>query len=99
MIKLPVKIPFNSKVSPIQLPKASDRFKNYVNSESVVSGFGRTSERSQISKTLNFVNMRVVDNKDCLKLFGAKIVNENVICAKGWIAKNQNACMGGEETK
>lgn len=69
---------------------------SYVNNESIVSGFGRTSENGQISKVLNFVKLSVVPNNQCEKLFGKKIVTENVICAKNLEAKSQNACLGGE---
>jgi hypothetical protein len=97
LIKLPVPIPFSKSVSPIQLPKVSKAREKYVDSQVLVSGFGRTSDNStQVSKTLNFVNMRVIANIECSKIFGSKVVTTNIICARGWDDKSQNACPGGK---
>lgn len=48
-----------------------------------------------VSPNLNFVMMIVIGNTECAKIFGSKIVNTNIICARGFEDKHQNACLGG----
>jgi Trypsin len=96
LVKLPKVIPFSRKISPIQLPSKSQVAATYLNKKSVVSGYGRTSDDAkQVSQTLNYVNMKVVANSGCAKIFGSKIVTPNVICAEGLDDIKSNACMGG----
>lgn len=91
LIKLPVKVPFSTKVQPIQLPSKSHVKSNYFNEKVTVSGFGRTSDKSNlISQTLNFVDLKVISNSDCADIFGSKIVTNKVICARGIVRNHDN---------
>jgi Trypsin len=96
LIKLPRVIPFSKNISPVQLPSKSQVAATYLDHKSVVSGYGRTSDDAkQVSQTLNYVNMKVIANSECSKVFGSKIVTPNVICAKGLDDVKSNACLGG----
>lgn len=99
IIKLPVNVLFGRTVSSVNLPSKSEANKTYMNAKTTVSGYGRTSDAaSQVSHVLNYVDMRVIQTKECASIFGTKIVTRNVICAKGWANKQDNACLGGEWT-
>ena len=95
MIKLPKPIPFGQNIAPIQLPRVSQLQDTYLDKNVQVSGFGRTSDNATtISHDLNFVNMKVISNAECSRIFGLRIVTSSVICSKG-LEKNKNACLGG----
>lgn len=97
VIKLPLPITFSRSVQPIELPRTSEADTSFLNSQAVVSGFGRTSDSSnQVSQNLNFVHMRISASSECAGIFGTKVVTNNVICARGSDNKQQNACLGGE---
>lgn len=98
LIKLPTPIVYNENVQPIKLPKLSQVSGNFLNQHGVVSGFGRLTDSStHVSQTLHFVDMRIIANSECAGIFGSRIANSHVICAKGADkGSNQNACLGGE---
>lgn len=83
-------------ISPVILPKLSQINQTFASMQATVSGFGRTSDAATtVNPILQFVQLKIIPNKDCLKFYGSKIVTDNVICAKG-VDKDHNACLGGE---
>jgi secreted trypsin-like serine protease len=94
-LQLPRTVAFNSKIRPIQLPKLSQTSETFVNQMAVVSGFGRLSDTSTIiSSNLNYANLRVIANAECLKKYGSSVVTSSVMCARGWSDVIQNVCQG-----
>ncbi|KAG5673370.1 hypothetical protein PVAND_003426 [Polypedilum vanderplanki] len=81
-------------VVPVLLPKRSQADKPFIGMQVTVSGFGRTSDASQsVSPFMEYVQLKIISNKDCAGTYGRRIVTDDVICAKG-IDKNFNACIG-----
>lgn len=84
-------------IAPIALPKLSQANQPLKVIQATVSGFGRTSDTSTtVNHILQYVQLKLVENKECIKYYGSKIVTENVICAKGF-DNDHNACLGGEK--
>lgn len=95
LISVPA-IASNIPVIPILLPKLSQADKTFIGMQSTVTGFGRTSDTAQsVSPFMEYVQLKVIANKECSSIYGRRIVTDDVICAKG-IDKANNACIGGE---
>jgi secreted trypsin-like serine protease len=47
-----------------------------------------------VSTVLNWVNLRIINNTECLGMYGASIVIGSVACARGWTNGTQNVCQG-----
>lgn len=90
-------IPSNIPATLVLLPKYSQADKTFVGAQATVSGFGRTSDTSNnVSPFMEYVTLKVIQNKECFDLYGKRIVTDNVLCAKG-IDKMYNACLGGKK--
>ena len=94
LIPLQTPLTFGLHIQPINLPTLSQEESIFLNHRMVVSGFGKTSDTSNVSKFLNWVNLRIILNDDCASIFGRKVVVPSIICARGWDTSNQNVCQG-----
>lgn len=96
LIKIP-ELPVNAPtIAHVLLPKYSQERHPFLNLRATVSGFGRTSDKSNVNPFLDFVELKVITNKACSSIYGERIVTENVICAKDPSDINHNACIGGK---
>jgi secreted trypsin-like serine protease len=95
LIKIP-DLPMNApNILPVRLPKRSQYNQTFIAVPAIVSGFGRTSDSSNnISPYMQHVQLKIIPNKECQKMYGSKVVNDNVMCAKGK-DKKYAACLGG----
>jgi secreted trypsin-like serine protease len=94
-IRLPRPVTFTAQIWPVRLPKLSQTMETFLNQKAVVSGFGRLSDTSTtISTDLNFANLRVITNSECLKKYGSSVVSSTVMCAQGWSNSTANVCQG-----
>ncbi|KAH8331831.1 hypothetical protein KR074_005676 [Drosophila pseudoananassae] len=80
LIKTPA-ITFSAAVNKIALPAIASSYSTYVGQTAVASGWGLTSDSaSTVSKNLQFTDLTVISNADCVKSFSSVIVTSRVIC-------------------
>ncbi|XP_043068692.1 serine protease 1-like [Drosophila bipectinata] len=80
LIKTPA-VTFSSSVNKISLPAIASSYSTYVGQTAVASGWGLTSDTaSAVAKNLQFVDLTVISNADCVKSFSSLIVTSRVIC-------------------
>lgn len=48
-----------------------------------VSGWGRTSQSSSVSQTLNYVALTTITNQQCANVYGSTVIVDSSICAVG----------------
>ncbi|KAF7283571.1 hypothetical protein GWI33_023416 [Rhynchophorus ferrugineus] len=87
LIKLPEPITFNQYIKPISLASTG----TFSDSTALLTGWGKTSDFSRVSNTLNEVNLPVLDNKDCSSYFQGMIESTHV-CTSG--AEIKGGCNG-----
>ncbi|XP_043919152.1 mannan-binding lectin serine protease 2 [Protopterus annectens] len=98
LIKLKHKVPISANVKPICLPGNDVRYNVESKTLGTVSGFGKTKQTSLAAEYLQFVEVEVIDHKQCKdvydKLFpGLEQVTENMLCA-GTEEGGKDACTG-----
>ncbi|KAJ8918127.1 hypothetical protein NQ315_011584 [Exocentrus adspersus] len=82
LIRIPSPIVSNSYIRIVDMARAEDGF--YVGSTAVLSGWGTTSDTSSsISSELREVYLTVMDNTDCVNVYGPGIVKSSNICTSG----------------
>lgn len=74
LIKLNKNIVFGDKVKPIQLP--SENF-NKIDYPAVLSGWGTTSYPGQVPNELYYIQLNVIDQKQCLNV-SFRVTNDNI---------------------
>lgn len=94
LIPLQYPLTFGINIQPIKLPTLSQEHALFLNHRAVASGFGKTSDSGSISTFLKWVNLRIILNDDCAKVFGREVVVPSIICARGWDTSSQNICQG-----
>lgn len=57
-----------------------------------VSGFGKTSETSGVSKKLQYAELPIVDSMKCLAMFNADNDASSVLCAGSTGVKGADTC-------
>nr|XP_022920347.1 brachyurin-like [Onthophagus taurus] len=85
LIELPHSVPLNDKINIIPLPFLCAMFDSYTNKIGTISGWGKTSDRSQYQpKQLRSAITKIIDNVECSNYFnfGFDIRNTN-ICTDG----------------
>uniref|UniRef100_A0A182IN32 Peptidase S1 domain-containing protein n=1 Tax=Anopheles atroparvus TaxID=41427 RepID=A0A182IN32_ANOAO len=94
LIRLSQPVPLGGNIQAVSLPEAN-LAETFLNREATVSGFGRTSDSiPTISTTLNFVNLNIISNIECMGVYGAATIIDSTICARGRDAPNQGTCNG-----
>lgn len=95
LIQIP-ELPVNAPtIDNIILPKYSQKDHPFLKNKATVSGFGRTSDKSDVNLFLDYVDLKIVPNKKCAEIYGSRIVTDNVLCANDENDPNHNACIGG----
>ncbi|KAH8266219.1 hypothetical protein KR038_009432, partial [Drosophila bunnanda] len=80
LIKTPA-VPFSAAVNKIALPAIASSYSTYVGKTAVASGWGLTSDSATaVAKDLQYTDLTVISNADCLKTFSSLIVTSRVIC-------------------
>lgn len=96
LIKLSKALQFGASIRSIQLPAASEANANLVNAIGTVSGWGNTGAAGSSVKDLRWVNMGIITNMRCRKVFGNTIVVEHVMCAVGDASPSNQGICGGD---
>ncbi|XP_017110857.1 brachyurin [Drosophila elegans] len=95
LILLPEPLQFSSNVQAIQLVAESQESNSFVGTTATVAGFGlMDDEYLDYSPTLLFAQVEVIDNKECLPIFGTAVVLYSTMCARGLGGSNMSICSG-----
>ena len=70
-----------SKVSPVCLPTKAMDDMEFNGTKSVVVGWGHVREGGSVSSTLQEVNIPILTNKECAKVYGNRMISESQLCA------------------
>ncbi|XP_017017894.1 serine protease 1-like [Drosophila kikkawai] len=80
LIKTPA-VTFSAAVNKIALPAIASSYSTYVGQTAVASGWGLTSDTATaVAKDLQYTDLTVISNAECLKSFSSLIVTSRVIC-------------------
>ncbi|XP_011210983.2 serine protease 1-like isoform X2 [Bactrocera dorsalis] len=79
LIKIPA-VTYTSEISAIKLPSISSSYATYAGSYAIASGWGRTSDTSSTSSSLNYARLPIIANSVCSATYGTKVVTANTIC-------------------
>ncbi|XP_065349316.1 transmembrane protease serine 11A-like isoform X1 [Cloeon dipterum] len=91
LLKLPSSVPLSTYVNVIKLPPATDGEVTYAGLTATVSGFGKTSDSSAASSTMQYVNLTVISNLDCAKFYGTDIIKSSTLCTQ---VPKKSTCQG-----
>ncbi|XP_020802912.1 brachyurin [Drosophila serrata] len=95
LIQLPQPLVFTKSIQPITLVTQSQKSNNFVGTSAVVAGYGlMDDEYLDYSQTLMFARVTVIDNGECLPVFGASVVLDSTLCAEGSDGSNMSICSG-----
>ncbi|XP_017028981.1 brachyurin [Drosophila kikkawai] len=95
LIQLPQALVFSSSIQPISLVTASQKSNNFVGTAAVVAGYGlMDDEYLDYSQTLMYARVTVIDNNECLPIYGASVVLDSTLCAQGSDGSNMSICSG-----
>lgn len=83
----------NGALRAIRLPKSQHQGIRFVGNRSRVAGWG-IDNSGEISEQLNFVDLEIIDNGACRRIYGSDRVVEHVLCGYGYINRNQATCGG-----
>lgn len=93
LIRLTRDIPFNNLASAIALPSRSDVGTSFINSQVTLSGFGVASDSAtERNWDLFFITQTIIDNAECVRLYGNSVVTEATICNAG--TGGRSSCTG-----
>ncbi|XP_063700653.1 collagenase-like isoform X2 [Culicoides brevitarsis] len=91
---LPEKLTYTENIKPIQLPSYSQKDKSFVGEKATVSGHGKTGDHESVSTKLMYVYTKVIENEECRKHFGRRLIKPFTLCVVGWDSANQSTCQG-----
>ncbi|KAL5291023.1 hypothetical protein ACFFRR_010436 [Megaselia abdita] len=81
LIKLPSKVALSNYIQTIALPARATTYSSYAGDAVVASGWGRTSDAAAgITNTLQFVDLKVLDQTACAKPYKKGLVQPSNIC-------------------
>lgn len=83
----------NGPLRAIRLPGPEFNGLHFVGNRSRVAGWGIDST-GQYSRQLNFVDMEIIDNPSCRRIYGEQLVIGGVLCAYGFNDRRQGLCGG-----
>ncbi|XP_011185283.2 serine protease 1 [Zeugodacus cucurbitae] len=79
LIKIPA-VTYTSEISAIKLPSISSSYASYDGSYAIASGWGRTSDTSSTSSSLNYARLPIIANSVCASTYGKQVITANTIC-------------------
>ncbi|XP_063229507.1 brachyurin-like [Bacillus rossius redtenbacheri] len=78
LLRLPSPVAYNQFIQPIPL---ANSYNTYENHRAQVSGFGKTSDySSSVSDTLNYADLAVINNNDCLRYYSPSLILASTLC-------------------
>ncbi|XP_059472967.1 proclotting enzyme-like isoform X2 [Neocloeon triangulifer] len=80
LLKLPSSIELSDVINVVKLPSLSDGSKTFEGATITVSGFGKFTETSAPSKSLNYVELPIISSETCVGYYGSDIVTSATIC-------------------
>lgn len=83
----------NGPLRAINLPGPDLNRQLFVGNRSRVAGWGINSD-GKYSTSLQFVDMEIVDNPTCRRIYGEELVIDGVLCAYGFNNRRQGICGG-----
>lgn len=91
IIKLPEPVKLTDAIQPVTLPSKADANNTYEDETARVSGWGLTDGfGNQLSDVLNYVDVKVLNNKKCEESFGS--LKDSIVCTSG--DDNTGSCSG-----
>ena len=95
VILLPSPLTFDSNIQPIALVPSSQANNNFLGTVGIIAGFGLTDdEYLDYSKVLLYAQMTIINNAQCVSVFGANVVIDSTLCAEPFEGTNQSICSG-----
>ncbi|CAO1364180.1 unnamed protein product [Diamesa serratosioi] len=91
LIELNTDVIFSDTIQPIALPSWNDQTNLFEDHKAIVAGWGVFSNEQLISEYLRFVDLNIISNKECRKMFAA-LVTDEIICTSGKEVKS--SCSG-----
>lgn len=94
MLRLAKPVKFSTYILPACLPtkNLAERMLHRNGTVTVVTGWGKDNETSQRPKTLNFIEIPIVDNKECSRHMMNNLT-QNMLCG-GVLGQIKDACEG-----
>eukprot|EP00099_Drosophila_melanogaster_P017156 NP_573072.1 uncharacterized protein Dmel_CG8952 [Drosophila melanogaster] len=95
LIQLPEPLTFSANIQAIQLVGQYGDSIDYVGSVATIAGFGYTEdEYLDYSETLLYAQVEIIDNADCVAIYGKYVVVDSTMCAKGFDGSDMSTCTG-----
>uniref|UniRef100_A0A1A9UQB5 Lectizyme n=1 Tax=Glossina austeni TaxID=7395 RepID=A0A1A9UQB5_GLOAU len=95
LIRLPKILNYSSNIKPIPLVTSAYAGSSFIGHVGVVAGFGLTDdEYLDYSKVLLWAQVEIIDNSQCMRVYGDNVVIDSVMCARGRGNSNQGICTG-----
>ncbi|XP_063233620.1 brachyurin-like [Bacillus rossius redtenbacheri] len=91
LLQLQQAVSLSSVISPVGLPSQSQFSSSLEGQAVVISGWGKTSDDSDISQVLNYVPQTVISASECVAIYGS-MMNSGKLCVTG--SNLQSACHG-----
>ncbi|XP_043659485.1 brachyurin [Drosophila teissieri] len=93
LIGLPEPLTFTATIKPIQL--VTEVSNDFVGSVATVAGFGYTEdEYLDYSETLLYARVEIIENAECVKVFGDIVIQDSTMCATGYKGSDMSICTG-----
>ncbi|XP_037933850.1 serine protease 1-like [Teleopsis dalmanni] len=73
-------VSYTTNIQAIKLPAIASSYSTYAGSYAIASGWGRTSDSSSVSSTLNYARLPVITNSVCSSTYGSSVITSAVIC-------------------
>lgn len=83
----------NGRLSALRLPPRSFTDELFVGNRSRIAGWG-IDNTGEYATELNFVDMEIIDNPSCRRIYGERLVIPGVLCAYGFNDRRQGLCGG-----
>lgn len=97
VISIPSPLTFNAAISAVRLPSTAQTYADFLNRQSIVSGWGNTGPTNRAAeRLLRWVQMKVIGNRECQKTFGVGAVVDHVICTLGLYSPTNQGICGGD---
>ncbi|KAI9588842.1 brachyurin-like [Glossina fuscipes] len=95
LIRLPKILNYSNTIKPIPLVTSAYASSSFIGHVGVVAGFGLTDdEYLDYSKVLLWAQVEIIDNSECMRVYGDNVVIDSVMCARGRNNSNQGICSG-----
>lgn len=88
LVKLPQRVEYTSSIQPATLPHQY-KDNDLAGFKVIASGWGSEND---YSSDMQYTDLKVIDNQECIREYSSKIVKSSVICAKG--VQHETVCSG-----